>query len=106
MAAYTATATHIPAGINRGNYRHVKVVVPTAMVNTDTLTVAAPAGTDWTLVPFAIKTYTLSGTTYTCLADTVAVTTHDISTGITVLTASGAGAAQFAKIVIEYGAID
>ena len=106
MTNYAATATHLPDGVNRANRRLAKAVVPTAMSSSDTLTITAPAGADWSLVPIALETYTLSGTTYTRLADTLTVTTHVITTGVTVLTANGAGAAQYAKVIIDYGPID
>ena len=104
MTNYAATATHIPAGVNQANRRVAKATIPTAMVSPNTFTVTAPAGADWTLVPIKLHVYALASVTYTKDAD-LTVTTHDISTGVTVLTAGG-DVAQYSKVVIEYAAID
>lgn len=92
--AQTATGQEVPLGINRANMRWLKVVVPGTW-DTSTLTISPPAGWDWTLIPMAYVAYAVSNGVYTRDADAgvEAITTHDTTTGITVLTATGSVAA-------------
>ena len=85
---------------NTSNKFVLKCTVGTALANNDTFTITLPSGCPLDLVPGTLRCYTLSSTTYTSNA-LLAITTHNTSTGVTVLTASGT-VAQGALVYLEY----
>lgn len=98
------TGKYLSEGINGGNRARVTVSdVTVAMINNDTLTLTLPAGiVSAGFIPAQtyFPAYALSGTTYTLQA-TLIVVSHDTSTGITVLKATG-NIAQHSIVVGEY----
>jgi hypothetical protein len=90
--AYTAQGVATGRGVNDANLQWVQVTVGTTMAAADTLAVTVPPGQAAGLLPVdsPLPVYTLAGSTYSTQATQLAVTSHNVSTGVTILTASGA----------------
>lgn len=90
MASHSVTGSYVPLGLNHSNQIYVDAVLTEALANGNTLTVALPASVSKDMLPVSSITYgPIGGSTYTVDADLAAITSHNVSTGETVLTASG-----------------
>lgn len=102
MGSHAVTGSYIPQGVNAGNRGFRKAVLTASLANGETLTVNPPSGMDVSLVPTAVHCFTVSGDTWTRDTDMpLGVTTHDVGTGVSVLTATG-NVASGAIVLIEY----
>jgi hypothetical protein len=97
MADANTTGTYVPVGVNHGNQYFCKAVAPTAVGAGDKLNLTAPAAFD--VLPISCQAFTASGAVYTGVAPTI--TSHNTSTGLTVVTLS-AGLAAGGFVVITY----
>lgn len=103
MTAYARTAAMLPHA--SGNEFMVSVVVPTAMdddPSADTLEVTLPDGCPKDALPLGLMVYELATNTYTANTGLL-ITSHDRSTGKTLLTVDTSGViAAGAKLLLEY----
>jgi hypothetical protein len=104
MAEKTSQGQYVPQGIGGVNHFQVKVVVPDAMVNADTLKVALAPNVPKDALPMGMVAATRSGDVYTSDADfPLRFTTHNRRTGETVFTVTGNIAAG-TIVLLWYGA--
>lgn len=108
MTAFATNGAFTPRGIGDVNHFTIKVVVPSAMVASDTLVVTVGEtnnrqGPPKDAVPMSIVGATRSGNVYTAVTG-LSFTSHDRSTGQTTLTAGGNIAAG-ATFLLHYGCI-
>ena len=101
MATVAAAVQTVPVGINHGNQFYVLATVGTALANTDTLTVTLPTEVSPDARPISVVTYGAVSSNVTTVATTLALTSHNVSTGVTTLTASGTVALN-SKVLIGY----
>lgn len=101
MANVNATLQTVPMGVNQGNIFYVLANVGTALVSTDTLTVTLPTSVSPDSRPFSVLTYGPAAANVVTIDGDLALTSHNVSTGATVLTASG-NVALNSKVLIGY----
>ena len=89
MSTYSATASYLPGGVNRANLFAIIVTMP-AMTVGQTIDVTLPDGVPKDALPLGPpQSFSLSGDVYTKDTDVGDVTTHNRSTGVTTITATG-----------------
>jgi len=101
MASQAVTAKYVPKGVNGSNDAIVRAEVPAALAAADTLSVTRPAGMDPNLIPTGAVCYGPLAGSYPIDAD-IALTSHNPTTGVTVLTASGAGIVAGSFVLLRY----
>ena len=101
MSNFNATVSIVPLGPNHGNQFYVYATVPSVMASTDTLTVTLPAELAADSRPISVVAYGPVSANVVSVNTALALTSHNVSTGATVLTASGAVAAN-AHVLIGY----
>ncbi len=89
---FPGTGVHVHHGHNESNIVVIDFPQVTVLANTDTVTITLPAGVDKNLVP--IHATAFSNAVPRVRQGNFAITSHNITTGVTVLTASGAVAAN------------
>jgi hypothetical protein len=106
MAAYTGNSQYVPHGPNESNFVIVTHKLVQALAAADTLDLTLPSGVDKDLVPVTHPRVYSTATPSVELGGpanaNLAVTNHNRSTGVTRLTAAGAGIAIGADIVLLY----
>lgn len=102
MPAIAASAIQtVPVGINHSNQFFVYATVGTALSSSDTLTVALPAEVPVDARPVAAVVYGPASSSVVTALTTLALTSHNVATGVTTLTASGS-VAQYSHVVLTY----
>jgi hypothetical protein len=105
MPDYSANGQYVPHGVNEANFVLVSHTLAQALGAGDTLNLRLPDGVDSDLLPISLRAYSVA-TPAVELAGAgnanLAITNHNRSTGITRLTAGGAGVATGAKIILWY----
>lgn len=107
FAAFTQLASsYVPQGINEGNIAYVKAVVPSSMSPGDTLAITVPSGQDPGLMPSEVWFPTIyqSGSPPSSVqtyGNALITVSHDVTKGITVLTAP-TGITAGAIVMLEY----
>lgn len=90
VSNYAANGVYAARGVNDGNIAWVQITLPHSMAANDTLTVTVPTSQPAGLLPILVSpAYALSSVTYSMDTNALAITSHNVSTGVTVLTASG-----------------
>jgi hypothetical protein len=89
MASHAVTGAYVPMGVNQGNMFFVSAVLTEALANGNTFDITLPAGVDKDAIPMSVVCYAFATPTYTLDADIGAITTHNITTGVTRITATG-----------------
>lgn len=101
MPNVNATLQTVPQGVNQGNVFYVLANVSVALIAADTLTVALPAEVSADSRPFSVLTYGPASSNVVTIDGDLVLTSHNVSTGATVLTAGGAVALN-SKVLIGY----
>ena len=101
MPNVNATLQTVPMGVNQGNIFYVLANVGTALATSDTLTVTLPAELSADSRPFSVLTYGPASSSVVTIDTDLALTSHNVSTGATVLTAGG-NVALNSKVLIGY----
>lgn len=89
MGSHAVTGTYSPLGVNKSNVAVVSAVLTEALANGQTFDITLPAGMDKDMIPIGMNCYSFSTPTYTLDADIGVITSHNITTGVTRITASG-----------------
>jgi hypothetical protein len=98
MANTNINGIYLGHGLNENRRNVVQVTAP-LMANTDTLTVTLPSGVDKSSLPQSLSVF--NSATPSVALITLAVTSHNKTTGVTVLTASGAVAVG-STVTVDY----
>ncbi len=104
MAQQTINGQYIPHGVNESNINVVTCKLTAILPAADTLDLALPSGVDKDLLPVFLRAYS-NATPAVDLnvgGANIAITNHNRSTGITRLTATGAGLAAGTILVLGY----
>ena len=100
MAAKTAASTNIPKGVNDSGHFATRTICP-VLANTDTLEVALPDGVAKDSLPVGMRIWGPAASSVLTVNLLLALTSHNVSTGKTLLTASGVVAAG-SILIIDY----
>jgi hypothetical protein len=100
MADVPVNGVYSGQGVNESNFAIIEVELETALSTSDTVTLTLPANVPDDLVPISMACYDNAAPRASETAD-LAVTSHNISTGVTILTASAA-VADSSTIVMLY----
>lgn len=101
MADYPVNGEYVAHGLNEGNRNVIKHTLAQALADTDTLTVTLPTEIPPDSLPMSVQAYTPA--TPAVRQTTLAITSHNKTTGVTVLTASGA-VADGSEVLVDYAA--
>ena len=101
MPNVNATLQTVPVGVNQGNVFYVLANVGTALASSDTLTVTLPAELAADSRPFSVVTYGPAAANVVTVDTDLVLTSHNVVTGATVLTAGG-NVALNSKVLIGY----
>lgn len=108
MASQVLNSVPVHRGVNGSNARTVSVTLTSALSSGQTLDIQLDAAEGLDLVPIAFRAYSnatpaveLSGPAEANLR----ITNHNRTTGLTRLTAAGAGIADAAIVIVEYRAL-
>ena len=103
MASHSVTGTYSPLGVNHGNQFYIQAVLTEALAAANTLTVSLPSTVPFGALPCGVAVWAVAGAACTWDGVDLPMTaaTHNTSTGVTVLTATGDVAAG-TKVLLSY----
>lgn len=104
MAAKTANGQYVPHGVNESNINVVTLKLPEALAAADTLDVSLPSGMDKDHLPISFRVFSPATPSLDLNLGgaNLSITNHNRSTGVTRLTAAGAGIAAGSDLVLMY----
>jgi hypothetical protein len=105
MTAFAGNGQYIPHGVNESNIVVVAHTLAQALAAGDTLDLTLPAGVDKDFLPSSVKAFSTATPAVELTGAgnaNLSVTNHNRSTGVTRLTAAGAGIAISARLIIWY----
>jgi hypothetical protein len=105
MAAFTGTSNYTPHAPNESNFVMINYTLPQALAAGDTLDLTLPAGVDKDVLPVNVRAYSTATPAVELTGAgnaNLAITNHNRTTGITRLTAAGAGIAINARLILFY----
>lgn len=102
MANFNATVQTVPLGVNHGNQFYIYATIPApGLALNDTLTVQVPTELAADSRPVSVFTYAPVAANVVAIDTDLTLTSHNVSTGATVLTAGGA-VATGSHVIIGY----
>jgi hypothetical protein len=105
MATFTGAGQYIPHGVNESNLVVVGHTLAQPLAAADILDLSLPSGVDKDFLPISIRAYS-TATPAVELAGpgnaNIGITNHNRTTGVTRITAAGAGIATGSKLLLWY----
>lgn len=98
MTAYAQTGRNMSHGLNETNRVLIAIILAAQGTSSDTISVTMPDGVDKNLLPHKVSVFT---TASPAVAKSWTITSHNRSTGVTVLTPVDTAAAG-SYVMIEY----